>query len=521
MAAPTAGAVTLAPTPQARNRLFRWLVPIGLGVIILLIPKPAGLTPAAWHYFALFVMVISGLITEPIPGPALGFMGVSAGAALIMVGKTPTESMRWALSGFSNDTVWLIFAATMFAAGYEATGLGRRIALLLVKALGRKTLGLGYAIAIADLVLAPFMPSNTARSGGTIFPVVKNIPGLYGSSPTDHPRKIGAYLCWTAFVTTCVTSAMFVTAMAPNLLACELARKIAHVDVTWTGWMMGFLPAGLLMFALTPLLVYLIYPPEIKEGDAVAKWAGAELTAMGPISRREITMAALAVLALVAWIFGAHYIAAVTVAMAVISLMILTKVVSWNDIMQNKQGWNILVWFATLVAMADGLSRAGFLVWFAQRSAGALGGHTAGADDDRADRALLFRALSVCQHLGPHGGGAAGLSGGDCGRQRTAGEGGNAGADLLDCLAGRADALCDRAGADLVQHRLYQHERFLAAGVHLRRVLPGNTAGGGPALCAALHALDHPEGDPACGPVRRSSNGGGSDCANHAFRTGR
>ncbi len=374
MATPTAGAVTLAPTPQARNRLLRWLVPIGLGIIILLIPRPEGLTPAAWHYFALFAAVISGLITEPIPGPALGFMGVSVGAALIMVGKTPAESMRWALSGFSNDTVWLIFAATMFAAGYEVTGLGRRIALLLVKALGRKTLGLGYAIAIADLVLAPFMPSNTARSGGTIFPVVKNIPGLYGSSPTDHPRKIGAYLCWTAFMTTCVTSAMFLTAMAPNLLACELARKIAHVDVSWTGWMMGFLPAGILMFALTPLLVYLIYPPEIKEGEAVAKWAGTELVAMGPISRREITMAALAVLALLGWIFGAKYIAAVTVAMAVISLMILTRVVSWNDIMQNKQGWNILVWFATLVTMAEGLSQAGFLVWFAKRSAGAMAG---------------------------------------------------------------------------------------------------------------------------------------------------
>jgi L-tartrate/succinate antiporter len=376
MATPTAGAATLGKAPQAeaRSRLVRWLVPLGLGVLILLIPKPEGLTPAAWHYFALFVTVIAGLITEPIPGPALGFMGVSAGAALIMVGKTPTESMRWALSGFSNDTVWLIFAATMFAAGYEATGLGRRIALVLVKALGRKTLGLGYAIAIADLVLAPFMPSNTARSGGTIYPVVKNIPGLYGSSPTDHPRKIGAYLCWTAFMTTCITSAMFLTGMAPNLLACELAKKIAHVEVTWTGWMLGFLPAGLLMFLATPLVVYLIYPPEIKEGEEVAKWAGMELTAMGPISRREITMAGLAVLALLAWIFGARWIAAVTVALAVISLMILTKVVSWNDIMQNKAGWNILVWFATLVTMAEGLSQAGFLAWFAKRSAGAMAG---------------------------------------------------------------------------------------------------------------------------------------------------
>jgi L-tartrate/succinate antiporter len=376
MASSTAAAGTLgkAPPTETRNRLIRWLVPIGLGAIILLVPRPAGLTPAAWHYFALFATVITALITEPIPGPAMGFMGVSAAAVLVLVGKTPADSMRWALSGFSNDTVWLIFAATMFAAGYEATGLGRRIALLLVKALGRKTLGLGYAIAIADLVLAPFMPSNTARSGGTIFPVVKNIPALYDSSPTKNPRKIGAYLCWTAFMTTCVTSAMFLTAMAPNMLACDLARRIAHVDVTWTSWMMGFLPAGLLMFLTTPLVVYLIYPPEIKEGEEVAKWAGSELTAMGPISRREITMALLAVLALLAWIFGTQWIAAVTVALAVISLMILTKVVTWNDIMQNKQGWNILIWFATLVTMAEGLSQVGFLTWFAKGSAAALAG---------------------------------------------------------------------------------------------------------------------------------------------------
>ena len=220
--------------------------------------------------------------------------------------------------------------------------------------------------------LASMIGSNTARSGGTIYPVVKNIPALYDSSPTKNPRKIGAYLCWTAFMTTCVTSAMFLTAMAPNLLACDLARRIAHVDVTWTSWMMGFLPAGLLMFLATPLVVYLIYPPEIKEGEAVSKWAGSELTAMGPISRREITMALLALLALLAWIFGARWIAAVTVALAVISLMILTKVVTWNDIMQNKQGWNILIWFATLVTMAEGLSQVGFLAWFAKGSAAAM-----------------------------------------------------------------------------------------------------------------------------------------------------
>jgi L-tartrate/succinate antiporter len=74
-------------------------------------------------------------------------------------------SFKWAVSGFGNSTVWLIFGAFMFAAGYDKTQFGRRLALILVKYLGRRSLTLGYAITFADLLLAPFTPSNTARSG--------------------------------------------------------------------------------------------------------------------------------------------------------------------------------------------------------------------------------------------------------------------------------------------------------------------------------------------------------------------
>ena len=148
------------------------------------------------------------------------------------------------------------------------------------------------------------MPSNTARSAGTIYPVVRNIPPLYGSSPTENPRAIGVYLFWVAFATTCLTSSMFVTNQAPNLLATEMARTIAKVDVTWTGWMLGFLPVGVVLFVLTPLVTYLVYPPSITNGSRVAMWAAMELRQMGPVSRREITMGILAVVALAGWIFG-------------------------------------------------------------------------------------------------------------------------------------------------------------------------------------------------------------------------
>jgi L-tartrate/succinate antiporter len=213
------------------------------------------------------------------------------------------------------------------------------------------------------------MPSNTARSGGTVYPIVKNIPPLYGSFPNDHPRKIGGYLLWTGFATTCVTSSMFLTALAPNLLAVEIARKVAHVEISWGMWALGFLPVGILLFLATPLLAYVLYPPEIKRGDEVASWAGGELTHMGRITRREVTMGLLAVAALVGWIGGSRWISPVTVALAVISVMLLAKVVTWNDILANKQAWSVLVWFATLVAMAEGLSSVGFLSWFGTQAA--------------------------------------------------------------------------------------------------------------------------------------------------------
>jgi L-tartrate/succinate antiporter len=317
-------------------------------------------------------------MVEPLPGAAIGLIGVVlvtllapyvlfSPAELAKAGFKPANaSLTWALSGFSNTVVWLIFAAFMFALGYEKSGLGKRIALLLVKGMGKRTLTLGYAVAISDLLLAPFTPSNTARSGGTIYPVIRNLPALYDSKPNDpSARKIGGYLMWTAIATTTITSSMFVTGMAPNLLATEMAGKIGNVSISWADWFIAFAPVGILLLLLLPLAVYFIYPPEIKSGDEVPKWAAGELAKLGGLTVREIELAVLVLMALTLWIFGGDFINATTVAMAVIVLMVLLKVVSWDDILSNKQAWNTLVWFATLVALAGGLAKVGFVKWFA------------------------------------------------------------------------------------------------------------------------------------------------------------
>jgi len=390
MSTVTSGAPTKVLADKAPEHHFPWraLLPVAVAALIALLPAPEGLPQFAWYYFAIFAGVIVGLMVEPLPGGAIGLIGVTAVAILApYVLFAPAElakpgfkaanaSLNWALSGFSNSTVWLIFGAFMFALGYETTGLGRRIALVLVKLMGRRTLTLGYAVAFADALLAPFTPSNTARSGGTVYPVIRNLPALYDSQPNDpSARRIGSYLMWVAIAATCVTSSMFLTALAPNLLALELVKKTANVDITWMQWFVAFGPVGVLLLLAVPLLTYLLYPPQVKQGDEVPRWAVEQLKKMGPLSGREITLAVLVLIALALWIFGGDIMNATTAALLVICFMLVTGVVTWDDMLANKSAWNTLAWFATLVALADGLGRVGFVKWFAGSVAAGMAGY--------------------------------------------------------------------------------------------------------------------------------------------------
>ena len=338
--------------------------PIIVAVVLALLPTPEGLSANGWYFLSIFVGVIVGLIVEPVPAALVGLTGVSVVAVLRLVDPKAAASRDWALSGFSNSVIWLIFAAFMIALGYQKTGLGRRISLLLVKHLGKNTLGLGYAVAFSDAVLSPFMPSNTARSAGTIYPVASNIPPMFDSLPDKEPRKMGAYLYWTAFAATCVTSSMFLTALAPNLLALDIINKTIKVSVSWNQWAAVMLPAMIPLFLATPLLAYIIYPPTLKKSPEAPAWAADELRKMGSISTKELLMLFYAILALLLWIFGDKVsVDSTTAAIFVLSLMVLTRVISWEDVITNKAAWNVLTWFATLVAMAAGLKKAGVLDW--------------------------------------------------------------------------------------------------------------------------------------------------------------
>ena len=205
---------------KVNTPLWKYAAPIIVGLLVFLIGAPAGLSSSAWIFVSIFAGLVIGLILEPMPPAFIGLIAITL-SVLFRVGMpvvekngsiiptTSAQAISWGLSGFSNSIVWLIFAAFMIGIGYQNSGLGKRIALFLVKHLGKSSLGLGYAIAITDLILAPFIPSNAARSGGTIYPIVSGICPMFDSYPDKNPKRIGAYLTWLSLATTCVSSTLF------------------------------------------------------------------------------------------------------------------------------------------------------------------------------------------------------------------------------------------------------------------------------------------------------------------------
>ena len=358
-----------------RIRALKWALVIGSALVILLLPTPEGITPQSWRLLAIFVATIVGAIVRPIPGGAIVLLGVTA----IML--TGTLAPADALRGYADPIVWLVLAAFFISRGMIKTGLGRRIALLFIRAIGQRSLGLGYALISTDMVLAMIIPSTGARSGGIIFPVAKSIAETYDSRPGPTARRLGAFLTTLLYQCDVIICAMFLTGQASNVIIAKFALETAGVELTYARWAIGAIVPGLVSLAVVPSLIYKLFPPVIKRTPEAAAFARRELSEMGRTSRHEKLM--LFVFALVAtlWMTTAfHGINYAVVAMVGICVLLLTGVLSWEDVITERGAWDVFIWYGGLVRMAEALGETGITKRFAESAAGfTIGWHWAAA----------------------------------------------------------------------------------------------------------------------------------------------
>lgn len=349
---------------------FIWPLIVGIGLFLLTPLRPATISVAGWHMFAIFLATIIACITKPL---AIAGVAIIAYVIVVGIGLVP---MKTALAAFGDSTPWTIAMAYMIARGFTKTGLGRRIALIFVRQFGKKTLGLAYSLGLIDLVVSPATPSNTARSGGIVLPIIESLSDTFGSKVEDGTeRKIGSFLIFNEFNANTISSSLFMTASAPNVAAVGLAAANG-VKISWFGWVAAAIVPAVISFILVPIIIYKMYPPEIKETPNAKEWAQGQLDDMGKMKTSEKIMLAIFILALVLWMLSSFIgLDATWVAFLATALLLVTGVLTTKDMLAETGAWNVVVWFSILIFMANQLSlKGGVIPWLQVSIKSVIGG---------------------------------------------------------------------------------------------------------------------------------------------------
>lgn len=345
---------SLPPLP-----LSKWMAVIGIGLVFAALPCPVGVTQKSWYILAIFISTVVGFMVQLAPVGLVSFM------ALALIAGLNLTSIANVLSSFASTTAWIIVCAFLIARGLQKTGLGRRIALNMVRRIGGSTLGLAYALTFSEAVIGSAMPSITARSGGIMFPISRGLCEVYGSRPGASSKRIGSFLMQLGNQVACIVSAMFMTGMASNLVIVDLARKTANLHLSWTPWFLAALVPGLLSLLAIPYVLYRLDAPEIRKTPEARELAERHLSEMGPVKRQEMIMLGVFLSALGLWATSSlHSINATAVAMIAIAVLLAANVLTWDDCLSEKACWDSFFWVSALMQMAALIADGGILQWF-------------------------------------------------------------------------------------------------------------------------------------------------------------
>jgi len=359
--ADSATAAAATPWKGVKAKPFAFCVALGL-LIRFGLPIPTGVTPQAWSMLSIFVATISGIVTEPLPAPGVAMCGLTCGIL------TGTISFAEGMASFTDEVIWLVVLAFFFARGFSKTGLGDRIAFNVVRAVGGTTLGLAYGLNAAEAIVAAGMPSSAARAAGIFFPIVDSVAKASGSDPAQGTeKKTGRFLVQSAFQATGNSATLWLTGAAQNMLVLRLASQIGYdMPSPFKTWLVACSVPALVAMALTPLVAFKLFPPEVKRTPEAPEAARTRLSAMGPMSRDELVMA-FTLLGMVALWAGATFfhISPVVTALLGLCTLMLFGTVTWADCVNEKGAWTTFTWFAILVGMSAMLNKLGIVKWLA------------------------------------------------------------------------------------------------------------------------------------------------------------
>ena len=279
--------------------------------------------------------------------------GMGSGAALTL-----------ALSGFSNSAVALVAAACFIAAAMTATGLDRRIALVVLSKVDARTSHIVIGAMVVGFLLSFIVPSTTAR----VACLVPIMMGFILAFKVDKRSRFAGLLVITAAQTASVWNVGIKTAAAQNMVAVGFIEKQFGTSITWAEWFIAGAPFSALMSVALYFIMTRMMKPEMKEiagGQAAIRQ---QLDAIGTMTTKEWKLLVIVLVLLGFWASEKvlHDFDTSSTTIAAIGLMLLPRmgVMDWKE-SQRGYPWGTVVLFAVGISVGTALLRTNAAGWLA------------------------------------------------------------------------------------------------------------------------------------------------------------
>jgi anion transporter len=375
-----------ARAPAAGQRSFvaqQWGLLAACVVLaaLLWLPTPEGL-PIAGHRmlallgfaviiwmtealdYAVSAVVIAALMafllgTAPNPANPATLMGTSAGLGI-------------AFSGFANTALALVASALFLAAAMTATGLDKRIALVILSRVGTDVRHVVAGSILVGIVIAFLVPSTTARVS-CLVPITLGIIAAFGVN------KKGAF-AGTLMITTTQTASIWnvgiKTAAAQNMVAVGFIEKAFNATITWLEWLIVAAPFAILMSLALYVVMTRMMPPEVATVPGGREAIRKALADLGPMKTSEKKLLAISLVLLGFWATEGvlHKFDTSTTTIAAVALMFMPGIgiMTWKEA-QPKIPWGTVVLFGIGISLGTALLQTKGAVWLADLAVAEFG----------------------------------------------------------------------------------------------------------------------------------------------------
>ena len=367
------------PTWIASN--WGLLLAVAALVAILLLPTPAGLPVAGHRMLAVLVFAVIVWMTEALDYAVSAVVIAALMAFLLGTSPSPTNpnammgtsaGLGLAFSGFANTALALVASALFLAAAMTATGLDKRIALVILSRVGTETRHVIAGSMLVGLVLAFLVPSTTARVS-CLVPIMLGIIAAFGVN------KKGAFAGMLMITTTQTASIWNVgikTAAAQNMVAIGFIERTLQTTITWLEWLIAAAPFSILMSIALYFVMTRMMPPEVANVPGGREAIRKALTDLGPMKASEKKLLAISLTLLGFWATEGvlHRFDTSSTTIAAVALMFMPGIgiMSWKEA-QPKIPWGTIVLFGIGISLGTALLQTRGAVWLADLAVAEFG----------------------------------------------------------------------------------------------------------------------------------------------------